>query len=654
MLPFGEARSGKTNGRGGNSVLAQAAVQADFDRKLVLSLSKSRIPSLAQMKHIKRFLSRRELWCVRACFAVIILSSAWWGARFYLAHLETVPIAGGDYAEALIGQPKYINPVYAAAGEADYDLSRLIYSSLFRRGKNGDLVGDLVKSYAVSDDGKTYDLTLKDGVKWHDTELLPRDLNTDDVVYTFNTIKDAQYNSPLRTAFTGVTIARVDGKNFKFILSEPYAAFLELLTFGIMPVNLWYKVSPESFGLTELNLKPIGSGQYKFSALTKNSAGRIVEYSLVPNTDYYGAVPLVNINFRFYSGFEEAIAALNDNEVGGISYLPREMRKNIIMPNTVNFYKLRLPQITAIFFNQANNVSLKEKTVRQALALALNKNEIISDVFGGDAYAVDGPILPDNFAYDADMKKYAYDPREALKLLTGAGWQLSKITEDDVARASSLIEAASSSAEQGGSEEGPDGEERRALAEARAIVRMGPGKWQKKNDSYLTIKLTSVDKDDNNHVMSAVRNAWLAIGVKTEVEALPASRLQTEVIKSKGYEALLYGQMVGADPDQYTLWHSSQTKEGGSNLANYTDKDVDRLLEDARMTSDQNLRRGKYAAFQETLAEELPAIFLYSQFYIYVQDKKIKNFDVKNISLPRDRFANVAEWYIKTGKKLVW
>ena len=87
---------------------------------------------------------------------------------------------------------------------------------------------------------------------------------------------------------------------------------------------------------------------------------------------------------------------------------------------------------------------------------------------------------------------------------------------------------------------------------------------------------------------------------------------------------------------------------------NFINKEVDQLLEDARLISDRTERQEKYKKFQEIIAEEIPAIFMYSPLYTYVQSKDIKGFDSKNIFIPSDRFNNVTDWYIKTKKKLVW
>lgn len=608
--------------------------QVDLDKKLVYSLSKSRIPNLRQLKYLKRFLSPKEIWIIRICMAVIVANILYGASMFYIRNLKIVPVEGGKYTEALIGSPKHINPLYSSINDADNDLDLLIYSSLFQRGKNSNLVNDLVENYSISDDGRIYVFEIKNNAKWHDGNKL----TADDVIFTFNAIKDPLYKSPLKQSFDGVEIEKLEEYKFQFLLSEPYAAFLELLTFGIMPANLWSQISPESATLAELNLKPIGSGPYKFEKLAKDKMGNIREYYLIINEDYYNQKPLIDLKFVFYSNFEEAIAAINNNEAEGISYLPPEYKQEILTPKAFNFYKLYIPQLTLLYLNQSKNPALGDKSVRQALAYAVDRNKIINDILLGDAYAVHGPILPNSFAYYQDIKKYGYLPEKAKELLESVDWKTIEISEDDIIKAQEDLES----------------EDEELKTEAANTMTMGAGQWRQKNNNFLVLKITTVDRNKNEEVIKAVAQAWEEIGIKTVIEVLPIATIQKEVIIPRNYEVLFYGQVLGADPDPYAFWHSSQTGEGGFNIANFVNKDADQLLEDARLILDQNQRKEKYIEFQKIISEETPVIFMYSPVYTYMLTNDIKGYEIHDILYPRDRYSNITEWYIKTGKRLVW
>jgi len=614
--------------------------RAEADKKLVFSMSKSRIPNFRQLKYIKKYLNSQEILIINVSIFVIVVSALVGGTSFYKKHIQLVAKQGGKYIEGSIGSPKYINPLYSSLSDTDSDIARLVYSSLYKLDKNGQLANDLVETQKMSDDQKVYSYKIREAVLWHDGQKL----TVDDIIFTFNLIKDSQYKSPLRSSFNGVTIEKVDDYNFKFILSDPYAAFSELLTFGIMPAHVWENSTPESISLADANLHPIGSGPYESSQMIKDKAGNIKEYDLVVNKKYYNTKANVDISYKFFGSFEEVVGALNDNQVDGMSYLPHELKDNIITPNAYNFYQLYLPQLTAIFFNQINNSNLANKNIRKALAYSIDKQAIINDQLFGGAQVVDGPILPNNFAYYNQTDKYIFNPEAANTIFTNEKWAKVEITKAEI----NIL------AEKKKSESAGGANAIKLTAEEQAKLDMGAGKWLMKDGKYLKIKLTTVDTSENTKVVKTIKNYWEVAGVKTELEVLSPSQIQSDVIRGRNFEALFYGQVLGIDPDPYAFWHSSQTGAQGYNIANYSNKDVDQLLEDARKISNPEERKVKYYKFQEIISQEVPAIFVYSPSYTYVQVKKVKGFDVKSIITPRDRFANVEDWYIETKKKLVW
>jgi peptide/nickel transport system substrate-binding protein len=609
----------------------------NLDKKLVYSLSKARLPNFRQLRHVGKYLNSKEVLLIRVSVLVIIISLLVIGARFYYVHLQIVPVQGGKYVEGLIGSPYNINPLYASVNDVDSDLSYLIYSSLFKREKNGDLVHDLIRDYSISEDNRIYSMYLKEGIKWHDGLLL----KADDVIFTFNLINDKQYKSPLRLSFQGVQIEKQDDYSFKFILQEPYAAFLDLLTFGILPASIWSAYSPESIQLSELNLKPIGSGPYKFKELVKEKkTGHVSEYRLEINQEYYGLEPYVDIVFKFYPDFENAILALNNGLVDGLAYLPENYKEDIMTPKTFNFHELLLPQITVAFFNQEENPALGDKVLRQALSYALDKNALVNGVLKGEAYIIDGPILPSSFAYDPEIKKYDYNKIKAEELLESIDWKLEEINTETIEKAQTDLESLDT--------------ESKDREQAELILFLGEGKWRKKDDNYLIINVFTVDRSENIKVVEEIKKYWEDLGIKTIIHSVLASQIQQEIIQARKFDVLFYGQVLGSDPDPYAFWHSSQATENGFNIANFKNKEVDQLLEDARLITDPEKRKEKYKEFQKIISEEDPAIFLYSPLYIYPQSKKIKNFNSQLIFSPSDRFNNVSEWYLEIGKKLLW
>jgi peptide/nickel transport system substrate-binding protein len=612
-----------------NGLQSQVEQQKKFDKKLVYSLSKSRFPTLRQFKYLKRYLSPLEKRVLNISIILLLCSTVFLGVRFYYVNLEIVPLRSGDYREALVGSPQMVNPLFSGRNDVDEDLIQLIFSSLFKRGVNSELSKDLVEDFFVSSDSKVYDLVLRQDAKWHDGSPL----TAYDVAFTFSAITDPLYKSSLRQTFVGVKIEVIDDYNIRFVLNDPYAAFLDLLTFGILPANLWSQIQPESATLATLNLKPIGSGPYKFDNLSRDNSGIIKNYKLAVNQDYYGNVPYLNIDFKIFPNFDEAIGALNAGLVDGLSYLPSEMKEEIQSQKSWNFNKIFFPQITLVFLNQQANPALADKSIRQALAYAIDRRAIVNDVLSANAYLVDSPILANSFAYNPDIKKYLYNKEKANELFDSVDWKLVEISEAEVIKAREDLLS----------------EDEKIRQAAEKIVALGAGSWRKKNDNFFELRLSTVERRENQSIVEAIQRYWQEIGVKVYTQVVPGSSIQTEVIRNRNFEALFYAQVLGSDPDPYAFWHSSQV-ERGFNIANYSNKEVDQLLEDARLTAETSVRQEKYKKFQEIIAEEEPVIFMYSPHYTYLQSDEIKGFGVQNILTPKDRFSNVSDWYMKTGK----
>lgn len=604
------------------------------DRNLVYNLASSKIPSSEQMKYLNKTLSKKESVIIKIALAVVLINVAYLGVRFYNNHVTVSPVSGGTYYEGVLGYPKNINPLYDLGRDTDQDLTKLIYSSLFSFDKDGQLINDLAEKIET-EDNKTFLITIKSGVKWHSGESL----SIDDVIFTFHLITNPEYNSPLRKNFSSVEIERVSDNQIKFVLPSAYAAFSSLLTFGILPQSAWENISPDAASLAELNLQAIGSGPYKFSSLLKNKQGELKEYRLVVNDDYYGKKPYIkNIVFKFYPEITELISALNAGDVFGISYLPLSQKSALLAQKSLNFYSLNSSQEDLIFFNTENNKNLADLNVRRALALAIDKPSLVKELFEDFYKVIDGPLPVSSFAYNNQITKYNYDAVAANAKLDEAGWQRVIVSAENLATDSPEIKA--------------------IVSYASSTKETAEGVWRFKKDkqnnvSLLTVKLSVVSGSDLALVAKRIKLYWDAIGVHTIISEVPANDV-ANLISSRSFETLLFGEILGGDPDIFAFWHSSQVGNNGLNISAYKNDKVDKFLEDARVSIDRSTRIDNYKEVQRIIADELPAIFLYEKNYIYVQSKKVKGFNSTAIVKPNDRFAAISEWFLKSNNKFSW
>jgi len=575
--------------------------KSQLDKKLVISLSDKKFPSWKQFKKLPRILSQSEKFIIGILAAIIFIGLITLAYFNIWQKAQTVAENGGEYTEGLIGAPLYINPILAQTNDVDMDLSRLIFSGLLKYDKDFNLVPDLAEKYEISEDQKTYTFTLKQDVKWHDGESF----SAADVVATFMSIQDEQYKSPLHRTFTSVTVEKIDDFTVKFTLVEPYAGFLNILTLGILPKHLWFDIPSANAKLAIYNQKPVGTGPYKFKSLLKEKNGVIKSYTLEKNKDYNGSEPfLERLTFKFYPDDQTAFDALNNKNIEGIGFLPESFIEKLQYKTSVSTKMLSLAQYSGIYFNQNKSEFLSAKYIREALSYAINRPKMIADVLNNQAQAIYSPILPGFLGNYPDIKKYEYQPKESAKILLANGWALT-------------------------------------------------GDYLKKKDKELTIKLTTVEQEEYIKIANIIKEDWNTIGVNVELEIVPKENIQKDIINPRNYEALLYGEIIGYDVDPFAFWHSSQREAPGVNLANYANRKVDQLLEDARKITDPKIRSEKYIEFQKYLAEDLPAIFLYNPTYAYPIAKKIKGFQLTKIVLPSDRFINIEDWYVKTKKEFL-
>lgn len=667
-----------------------------LSKKVLSLLQKSRakhfsFPNRSQWKGLLRVFSKKEKVLFFSLILLFLASLFLLTIDFYFKHTEIIPAPGGIYKEAIEGEPRIINPIYATS-DAERDLIEIIFSGLMKYNQEGEIVPDLAERYEIKEEGKVYEFELKKNLKWSDGEPL----TTDDIVFTVKVLQDPAFKSPYLASWLGVKAEKISPTKLRFYLKKPYFSFLELCTFKILPKHIWEQIPAQNFPLAIYNLKPVGSGPYKVEEIEQDDLGYITSVTLKRNPYYFKTGPYLDkIILSFHKKEEEVFKKALNQEIKGFSL--QSLPENI--PLNFELKPMLLPRYFALFFNQEETEILSDKRVRQALNYATNREAILEKVLQGKGQKVSSPILPEIYGFSPPEKKYSFDQEKARELLIEAGFKKINqqgirekiVKEETVFEFKKDLKVDSQGQEvkelqqclSQDTDVYPEGEVTGYFGSLtkKAVInfqekyaseilspyglkegtgKVGPSTRKKLNElcarvstETLPLKLTlvTVDQPQLKKVAQLLKEQWQELQIDLEVKFLPLAELEQNYLRPRRYEILLFGQVLGTMPDLYPFWYSEQAKDPGLNLALYKNKEVDELLIRGRQAKDWETLKENYEKVQEIILKDPPAVFLYNPYYLYFQSPAIKGFKTKFIADPSKRFANIEEWYLKTKRK---
>lgn len=543
----------------------------------------------SRAKKIFRAFSPRERIVFLVASVLALVGAALLFGIFLRTSTEVVPARGGDYEEGLVGQPSFVNPVIAQS-ETDKTLVHLIFSSL----------KDIASKIEPSQDGRVWRVRLKEGVVWHNGEKL----TSDDVIFTVQKIQNLDTRSPLFSSWQGIFAQRLSEREVQFTLGAPYAFFetTHLANLFILPKHLFADIPPANWRLSEFNLRPVGSGPYEFASYDAEENGFLTAYRVRANRRYFGDAPLVEqIVLRFFRKKAEVLEAFNAGQIEGFPNLEPKDLEALKRPYALT--RFRIPQYYAVFINQNQHLALKEKEVRNALNLALPRDELVEEILRGFGDVAHGP-LPEVIANGKPKESHSFPA--AARVLDEAGWALN----DDEVRLKNI-----------------------------------------KNASItLSFALTVPETSFLTETARRLKMAWENIGARIDIHALPVSDLLDGAVKSRDYQLLLFGNILSPSFDLFSFWHSSERFYPGSNLSLYNNKEADALIESIKEGFDPERRKENFRKLAEIIAEEVPAIFLYSPEYLYAHINDLKGLDSSLIAEPAERFDNIEKWHLRTRR----
>lgn len=509
--------------------------------------------------------------------------------------------SGGVYVEGVIGNISTLNPLLAAS-EPEQAVSRLLFSSLYNYDVTGALHTDLAESMTVKDD-KVYTIKLRNAV-WHDGKKL----TAEDVVYTINLIKNPQVRSPLRVNWLDISARAIDDSTVEFMLPAVYAGFSHALTFPVIPKHILQSVSPSSMREADFSSNPVGSGPFAVKRVqTSESTSSTDVVRMEPNTKYYGAVStLSRLELRAYGNESLLAKAVNSGEVSAASGLSLSAADNIKSKQYSTKHWLLNKGVYLLMNNRSQ--TLQDARVRQALRYATDTSSIRATV-GDNVARLDTPILQSQIAQKLPAAP-DYNLDKAKALLKEAGWTYSQ------------------------------------------------GQWKGKDGRPLAVAVTtSSGRDEYKKIVDVLKQQWSKLGVDVQLREIDTSSTTTSFVQSvlqpRDYDALLYELELGADPDVFAYWHSSQASASGYNFANYSNRTVDNDLVGGRSRTNSALRAAKYIQFVNQWLNDAPAIGLYQSVGSYVLNNGASIVEPRgSLNTMNDRYADVTTW--STGKASVY
>lgn len=414
-------------------------------------------------------------------------------------------------------------------------------------------------------------------------------ITLDDVLYTVNLTKDPTINTSFSSNFSGVTVERV-GDALVFALPSAYADFDATLNIPILPSHILADVAPGQLLEHSFSTNPVTSGAFTFNAMQSVSGdGERIVY-LAANDYYYKSKPMLNsFAIHTYSNAEEIVHAISSSDVTATAELSAVYRDQL---SSDLIYEKQTAIASGVFaFLNTTSPTLNNVAVRQAIQRGIDMSTVRSVL--GDEYPLNYPILKSQI----ELSEYPALPEYNL-------------------------EAAKT-----------------AIANAGLTGR--------------TLRLATTNSGYFPELAAMLKTQLENIGFNVDLDiSNPGQEFFVNVIRQRNYDILLYEVELGADPDLFAYYHSSQVSTTGLNLSNYASPLVDDLILGARTSMDEAARVQKYETFLTRWVNDVPAIGIYQSSLVYYFNKNVRAFSEDDrLVYATDRFVDVEYWAVNKATK---
>jgi len=503
----------------------------------------------------------------------------------------TEPVSGDWLVRHLSSEPATLNPI-TATDAYESVINGYIYESLLELDNDTlELVPRLAERWEVSDDKLQFTFTLKDGLHWQDGKAL----TTEDILYTFDRVTDPLVDAPhLRSYYKDLKKVEVlDEKTVRFTYAYPYFKALDMIGgLSIIPKHIFGSAEGQEFNTHPVGRAPVGSGPFSF---IRWETGTDIVLERYP--DYWGEKHHMNrIVFKIITDNTVALQVLKKQEMDFMGFTPIQWVRQTDSDRFNNsFDKLRYPSLGYSYVGwNLRKPMFKDKRVRRALAMLMDREAFVENLWYGLGRVVSGNFFIDTPEYDKSIEPLPFDPGAAAKLLEEAGW-----SDHD-----------------------------------------GDGIIDREGTPFRFEFTYSSGSTTGEQLATILQESLKKVGIEMSIRQLEWA-LFTQLLDDRAFDAVTLGWRLPVLADPYQVWHSSQADKG-SNFVGFVNEEADRIIVDARSEFDRENRSEMYRRFHRILHEEQPYTFLFSRDSLVALDKRFENVKVYPLG-PDSR-----EWYVPT------
>ncbi|MBD8069363.1 glutathione ABC transporter substrate-binding protein [Bacillus sp. PS06] len=425
-----------------------------------------------------------------------------------------------------------------------------IFDRLTEYAADGSVVGSLAESFEAIDD-TTWEFKLQQGVKFHDGT----DFTAEAVKINLERLIDPDFASPRAVVLNMISeITVVDDHTVQISTAEPFAPLPSHLAHNAGSIIAPSAIEEENNGGKKVDENPVGTGPFKFESWNRGA-----EIKFVKNEDYWGEPAKVDsIVMKVIPEQATRVAMLETGE----AHVMLVGSSDVTMVEAIDGVELdrvKGTRMDYVSFN-INKEPFNNVKVRQAIAMAINKDDIVNGILDGQGVPAVGPLAPTVVGNSQDLKPLEFNVEAAKALLAEAGF--------------------------------PDGFE-----------------------TTLYVNEGSKERADIGELVQA---QLAEIGITVSIEIIEWGAFLEKTGAGEHEMFVLGWTTVTGDADYglYALFHSSMHGTPG-NRAFYTNEKVDELLDKGRTSTDQNERNAAYAEVSQILIDEAPMVYLQHPDFVH-------------------------------------